>query len=93
MRVAKGDVHALMTHPVGNRQRTEPFLDKQGDMAVAQVVNADALDAGGPAAPFYLVVEERLRDFEDALVRVAVVIGDMVSNLVNQEVGQLHHAC
>ena len=35
-------------------------------MAVAQVVDADALDAGGPAAPFYLVVEN---DFETLKMR------------------------
>lgn len=92
MHVAEGDVHALVAHPVGDRQRAEPLLDKQGDVAVAQVVDADALDAGGPAAPLYLVVEKRLRHLEDALVRGADVVGKMLFNLVDKEVRQLHHA-
>ena len=92
MRIAEGDVHALMAHPAGDRQRAEPFLDKQGDVAVAQVVDADALDAGGPAAPFYLVVEKRLRYLEDALIGVTVVVGEVFRDLVNKEVRQPHHA-
>ena len=93
MRVAKGDVNALMAHSVGDCQRAESFLNKQRDMAVAQVVNADALDAGDPAAPFNLVVEKRLRYLEDALVGVAVVVCEMLRNLVDQKVGQLYRAC
>ena len=68
-------------------------LDEQAHVAVAQVVNADALDAGGPASPLHFVVEKRLRDLEDALVVVAVVVCEMLCNLVDQKVGQLHHAC
>lgn len=93
MRVAKGDVNALVTHPVGDCQRAEPLFDEQGDMAMAQVMNADALDAGRPAAPLYLVVERRLRDFEDALIGAAVVVGELLRNFANKKLRQFHHAC
>ena len=52
---------------------------------MAQVVNADTLDAGGPAAPLYLVVEKRLRYLEDALIGVAVVVCEMIRNLVDHK--------
>lgn len=53
---------------------------------MAQVMNADALDAGSPTAPLYLVVEKRLRDLEDALVVVAVVVCEVLRNFVNKKV-------
>lgn len=38
------------------------------------------------------MVEERFRDLEDALVGVAVVVGEVIRNFVDKEVWQLHHA-
>ncbi len=61
-------------------------------MAVAQVVNADALDVRGLAPAVHLVVEVGLREPEYALVGIEALQADVVLKLLGHEVRHRHRA-
>lgn len=73
MGVMKRDVHALVTHALGDGGNGIAELDEQAHVAVAQVVDADHLRARKRAAPPHLMVEERFRQPEYPLT-----FGDML---------------
>ena len=93
MRIAVGDVDALMPHAVCDGQRGESLVDQQRDMAMSEVVNSNALHAGCLAAPAHFAVQLVLTDGEDTGVAFrAMQPLDVILDLVAQEGWHLHHA-
>ena len=88
MSIAIGDVYALMAHAIGDCQRAETHIDQQRDVAVTQIVYAYRLEPAYAAAPAHLVVQVVLREGEEPVVWLMIVIkrDDVVVHLLHQEV-------
>ena len=54
MRVAVGDVNALMSHAIRNRHRAETHVDQQGDVGKPKLVEAENGDYGIIATKYML---------------------------------------
>ena len=89
MSVAIGDIGALVTDAISDRQRGEAHLDEQGDMAVPQVMDPDPLDAGLLASALHLVRQVVLRHVEDAVMGTKVVpeVFQVLLHLLGEELG------
>ena len=90
VRVAERDVCALVAEAVGDGHGGIAHVDKEGHVAVSQVVDADALHARRLAAARHLVVHAVLGEREHALVVPHGMPLEPVGQLVGEEAGHGH---
>ena len=74
MRIVVGDVDAFMANAVCNRYRREPLINQQADMAVTQVVNANALYVSVFAAALHLAIKIAFRDWKQPIIQANVIL-------------------
>ena len=92
MGVAVGDVDTLMSHTLCDSQGGKAHVDQQTDVAMSQIVYADALYPCLLAATVHFPVEIAFADGEHPAVRLhAVELLEVVLQLVTQELGHLDH--
>ncbi len=93
MGVAVGDVHALVAHPVGDRDRGEAQVDQKRDMAVPQVMDPYLFHTGKLRSGFQRVAERVLREGEEAVVFLDVAFHlHVLLEFLREEAGQGDHS-
>ena len=70
MCVVVGDVHAFVAHSVTDGYCGEAHLDQQGNVAVSEIVDSDALDHGCFGCSAHFPVQTVLCDGEDPVGRL-----------------------
>ena len=93
MRVPVGDLHAFVSHTVANGNGRIAHVDKQGNVAVSQIVDSDDLDARRLASELHAALQGMLGQREDAAVRFQPIkLLEIVLYLVAEKVRHLDHA-
>ena len=88
MSIAVGDVDTLMPYPFCDCQSGKSHVNQQADMAVSQIVYANAFYPGFFTAPIHLTVEIVFTDGENAAVRFHTIeLFEVVLYLVAQNWG------
>lgn len=93
MGVSVGDVDTLMPHTLCNSQGSKAHVDQQTDVAVPQIVYANAFYSSLLAATVHFPVEIAFADGEHPAVRLhSIELLEVVLQLITEELRHLDHA-
>ncbi len=92
MSVAVGDVDALMPHTLRDGQGGKAHVDQQTDVAMSQIVYADAFYSGLLTASVHFPVEIAFTDGKHPAIRLhPIELPEVVLEFITQELRHLDH--